>query len=98
MPAPPSRTSIAGLVLAVLAVLLALAGCSDFDDERGRGDAPVEDRRGDDAPANVINMPDRFSNVAFKCWGPNGIYVTTRDAAPVVVPDDAQCEGTDAPR
>lgn len=49
----------------------------------GIGDAPVGDR--DDTPAAVVNMPDRFANVAMKCMGPNGVYVSTREAAPVVV-------------
>lgn len=97
---PSLPVPIVLLLVGVIGVLglLGLAGCSDDADERGRGDAPIEGRRGDDSPANVINMPDEYSNVAFKCWGPNGIYVTTRDVAPVVVPGDAQCEDDDAPR
>jgi len=76
-------------VLAVCAVA-ALAGCSDFNNDRGKGDAPVGDR--DDAPAVVVNFPDGFMNVAVKCHGPNGIYTHTRAAAPVVVPNDPTCQ------
>jgi hypothetical protein len=86
------------LALAALVALAVFLPGSDFKDRRGRGDAPVADRQGDDAPANVINMPDRFSNVAFKCWGANGIYVTTDAVPPVVIADDPECRSSDAPR
>lgn len=74
----------AGLVLA-----LGLAACSGYNEERGRGDAPVGSR--DDSRADIVNMPDQFANVAIKCHGPNGIYTTTRQAAPVIVPNDPLC-------
>jgi hypothetical protein len=81
------------LVAASLA-LVVLAGCDSYNDKRGRGDAPVS--RYDDKAAVVVNMPDLFMNVAFKCLGVNGVYAHTREAAPVIIPNDPICaEGAD---
>jgi hypothetical protein len=44
-----------------------------------------------EAPRDIIVMPDTFANVAVVCDGPVRIYVTTRDAPPVVVPDHPAC-------
>ena len=47
----------------------------------------------DDSPAEVINFPDQFANVAHKCDGHgHRVYSTTRQA-PVVVIDDPSCAG-----
>jgi hypothetical protein len=68
---------------------LATTGCNAVNDARGRGDAPVGSK--DDAPAEVINFPDQFANVAHKCDGHgHRVYSTTRQA-PVVVIDDPSC-------
>lgn len=77
-------TVVSALVLAV--AISGTAACSGYNDDRGKGDAPVTNQ--DDSPAQVINFPDGFANVAVKCDG-NGfrIYSTTRVAPPVVVPD-----------
>lgn len=82
-------TIIAAIVLSATAV-----GCSGHNDDRGKGDAPVQNRAGDDAPAVVVNFPDGFANIAFKCLNGSGLYVTTRNAAPVVVKDDPSCSGS----
>lgn len=73
-------------LFAVAVLLVGTAACSGYDNSRGKGDAPVSGK--DDSPAQVVNFPDGFANVAIKCDG-NGfrIYTTTREAAPVVVPD-----------
>lgn len=77
------------LVLIGLAAL-ALAGCGQsWNDKHGLGDAPVGNAN--DGPAYIVNMPDTFMNVAFKCLGPNGVYAHTREAAPVIIKDDANC-------
>lgn len=68
-------------------VVVLLASCSN--DRRGLGDAPVGPK--DDSPAQIVNFPDTFMNVAFKCLGANGIYTHTREAAPVVIKDDSNC-------
>ncbi|MCD0483505.1 hypothetical protein LO771_14115 [Streptacidiphilus sp. ASG 303] len=76
---PAGRARRAAVLLAVLPVL-AMAGCSQsHDDERGKGDAPVLGGRGEDSPAQVLNMPDGFGNLATKCVGPGQRgYSTTR--------------------
>jgi len=80
-------------LLGVVAIALALAagGCSGFNNERGRGDAPIGPY--DDSPAEVINFPDQFANVAHKCDGRgHRVYSSTRQAPPVVI-DDPSCAG-----
>ncbi|PAZ15771.1 hypothetical protein CLM62_12110 [Streptomyces sp. SA15] len=72
-----------------------LVGCSqEYDDERGKGDAPVKGRKGDDTPAEVYNMPDGFGNLATKCVG-HGFraYVTTNADGPsnIQIVEDASC-------
>jgi len=80
------------LVPGVLAlVLLTTAGSCD---EKGLGDAPIGQRI--EGERDIIVMPDQFANVAVACDGPTRIYVTTREAAPVVVPDHPACTGDDS--
>ncbi|MFC9278616.1 hypothetical protein [Streptomyces collinus] len=74
-----------------------LTGCSDsYNDKRGKGDAPVSGRAGDDTPAEVFNMPDGFGNLATKCVG-HGFraYVTTNASGPsnVQIVQDKACAG-----
>ncbi|NJP45868.1 hypothetical protein [Actinacidiphila epipremni] len=82
-------TALAAIALAVAA----LSGCAS--DKRGTGDSPVANHRGDDSPADVTNFPDHFANIATKCVaGAPGFraFVTTREAAPVILADPA-CKG-----
>ncbi|MFI1710676.1 hypothetical protein [Streptomyces griseoruber] len=86
--------AVAGLVLVVGTLL---AGCSQgYEDERGKGDAPVAGKAGDDTPAEVFNMPDGFGNLATKCVG-HGFraYVTTNATGPsnVQIVEDTSCGG-----
>ena len=72
---------------AVLLVAGLVAGCSqEYDDKRGKGDAPAE----------VFNMPDGFGNLATKCVG-HGFraYVTTNATGPsnVQIVEDKSCAG-----
>ncbi|WP_051951202.1 hypothetical protein [Actinacidiphila yeochonensis] len=79
--------------LVTLIALPALSGCAS--EKRGTADAPVANHRGDDTPANVTNFPDGYANVATKCVaGAPGFraFVTTREAAPVILADPA-CKG-----
>ncbi|MFE2585746.1 hypothetical protein [Streptomyces sp. NPDC059378] len=64
---------------ALLLVAL-LGGCSQsYDDQRGKGDAPVAGRAGEDSPAEVHNFPDGFGNLSTKCVGQGRrAYATTR--------------------
>ncbi|MEU3243335.1 MULTISPECIES: hypothetical protein [unclassified Streptomyces] len=83
--------AVASLV-AVLIVGGILSGCSkEYNDKRGKGDAPVQGRMGDNTAAEVFNMPDGFGNLATKCVG-HGFraYVTTNASGPSnveIVPD-----------
>ncbi|MFG2025469.1 hypothetical protein [Streptomyces sp. NPDC048825] len=89
------RASVWAAALALTAGSL-LVGCSQDDDKRGMGDAPVQGRKGDDSPAEVYNMPDGFGNLATKCVG-HGFraYVTTNAGAPsnVQIVEDKTCAG-----
>jgi len=92
----------AALVVAGCTALYLFAGCG----KQTKGDAP------EPTPNNIVNgtntqvirMPDGFRNVAFTCYGPNGVYVTSRgtyqtgakDALPLassvfVLPNDPHC-------
>lgn len=88
------KYAIAGL----LALVLALSACGnvpgtdDYNDKHGQGDAGVGHR--DDSDADVVNMPDGFSNVATKCDGEgHRIFVTTQNASGkfMVVVNDENC-------
>lgn len=93
----PNRTfrragaALTGVALATIA----LAGCSDKAREPYR-DAP-RTSQSNNAPAEVITMPDGFSNVAFKCNGTDGVYSAfhgdDKYAAVSVVPNDKSCAG-----
>lgn len=77
------------VVLVVGAAVVVASSCSSYNDKRGRGDAPIG--KYNDGPAYVLNMPDEFMNVAFRCLGENGVYTHTRAAAPVVIANDPNC-------
>jgi len=66
--------TVAGAVV----IGLGLSACSQYNDERGKGDAPVYQKSGDDSPAFVTNMPDGFGNISAKClYGFPGMAVVT---------------------
>lgn len=85
------RLSVAAVVL----VLTVIAGCGWQDEQnerRGRGDAPVGIVT--DEPVDVIQMPDRFSNVATACDGHgHRVFVTTKSDQSrfLAVIDDPGC-------
>jgi len=70
----------------------ALLSCSP-DPQGGAGDAPIG--KVETEPWIVLNNVDGFPNVATRCRGANGIYVTRSagDAsdALVVIPNDPAC-------
>ena len=87
------RTSARIALPAVALVALGLgtvAGCSGFKDDRGIGDAPSDQQP--DVPVKVWPVPDKFMNIGAFCIGENGVYIHTREAAPVVVADDPNCD------
>lgn len=87
--------------LTLLAVLVLFgAGACDakesFDEKRGRSDSPVG--KVNDDPKEVIQFPDRFSNVAHACDGHgHRVYVTTKSDSSrfMAVIDDPSCGGAE---
>lgn len=78
--------------VAAAIIIVGLGACSQPD--HGTGDSPVEPvNQQDNRAPHIINMPDGFMNLAFKCNGKDGVYAHTRDASPVVVPNDPNCTG-----
>lgn len=82
-----------GLLVAMLLIGLMATGC-------GKMTEPFKDApRGstNDSAADLLTMPDGFSNVATKCDGPNRVYVIFHaDAAygsVAVAPNDPRCRG-----
>jgi len=82
----------------LVGLTLASTGCGE-----SRHDAPVNNR--DTGSADVINMPDGFSNVAAKCNGPNMVYTIyhgnfadSRDYGSIaVVANDPRCTASKPP-
>jgi hypothetical protein len=71
-----------------------LAGCGKVVEPYN--DAPVKGQN--KTPAEVLNMPDGFSNVATKCDHGNRVYVAFHGdsayGAVAVVANDPSCAGT----
>lgn len=61
----------------VVAALAGLAACGGGERNQNADKKDVRDS----GPALIINEPRGFRNVAFKCFGPNGVYVTSRGDA-----------------
>ncbi|WKE70351.1 MULTISPECIES: hypothetical protein [unclassified Streptomyces] len=99
------RRLSASLAVAGVCAALLLSGCSrQHYEERGKADAPVAGRAGEDSPAEVYNFPDGFGNLATKCVGAGRrAYATTRSVrqkddddteiipAHAVIVDDPTC-------
>jgi len=86
----------AGIVCGSMALSLgALTGC-------GSSQKSAPDPGGSPGSNSaVIQLPVGFRNVAFTCFGPNGVYVTSHGVATstdlpssvFVVPNDSKCGG-----
>jgi hypothetical protein len=63
-------------IAAGLVGLIGLAGCGagSAKDNDGAGDAPINSV--DDSGWKIINGVDRYPNIAFKCNGKVGMYVS----------------------
>lgn len=91
----PGYLVIAGLSLLVVGLLL-LSGCGVDKAQEPFKDAP----RGqtNDSPADILQMPDGFSNIAAKCDGTNRVYVVFHGdntyGSVAVSPNDPACGGT----
>lgn len=82
---------------ALVIALFGVTACSEYNDERGKGDAPVAEKRGDDTPKYVTNNPDGFGNVVTGCVnGATGwrYFATTNASGPsnLVVRGDKACK------
>lgn len=102
----PQRLGMTAAICAAIASIGFVAGCGA---ERDQNVEKKSER--DTAPALIINEPQGFRNVSFKCFGPNGVYVTSRGdslssgsqgselpSSVYVVKDDANCNGGNAPK
>lgn len=69
---------IAKLAVAGIAASFLVSGCGS--DTKKDAPEPSPDNIIDGTNTQVIKMPDGFRNIAFTCYGPNGIYATSRGA------------------
>lgn len=83
-----------GTAVTALVVMVPLTGCGKAVEPFN--DAPVTGQN--KTPAEVVSMPDGFSNVATKCDHGNRIYVAFHGdsayGAIAVVPNDPTCAST----
>jgi hypothetical protein len=88
-----NKNIIRGVAALSLVAFLGACGVKDqIDENRGRGDAGVASV--DDVEKDVIQFPDRFSNVAHACDGHgHRVYVTTKSDQSrfMAVIDDDEC-------
>lgn len=83
--------SAAMLFVLCAMALIALAACSDSSHRN----APSGNK--DNTPANIVNFPAGYRNVAYKCVGPDMVYVTSSgqgDSHPssvFVIHNDERC-------
>jgi hypothetical protein len=84
--------------LAIVSTALLTLTLSTAADCETHGDA--DKGKVDNAPADVIQFPDGFRNVAHKCDGPNMVYSASSGvddslpAAVAVVANDPRCTAT----
>lgn len=84
---------LAACCVVCVGLMFGLAGCSSYNDARGKGDAPAAP--GDDSSAAITNMPDGFPNLAVKCLkgdAPWAAAVST-DRTIILIQDPARCGG-----
>lgn len=93
-----------GCSVSILVIMLGfgaaiLGGCSNTgvgsaNEDDGAADAPIV--RTEMEGWVILSNVDRYTNVAFRCFGPNGIYVPrnpdkTRSKEIVVIQNDTNC-------
>jgi hypothetical protein len=86
---------LTALAAAAVLTVTMLTGCGEENRDAPRGTE-------DTGPADIIQFPDGFSNVAHKCDGPNMVYSATNGAgtdnakstraAIAVVANDPRCK------
>lgn len=84
---------VAATMLLTVATAAVITGCS-ASEGGGAGDAPIA--RTENQGWVVLNNVDHYPNIAFRCFGPNGIYAPrTPDNGSgrpvVVVTNDPNC-------
>jgi hypothetical protein len=85
-------------VVSMIAIAGSTTACSQYNDERGKGDAPVYQHHGDDSPAFVTNMPDGFGNISAKCiFGFPGMAVASNTKKIQIPFPYAGCDGKGNP-
>jgi hypothetical protein len=90
----PTRTRVTAASVAIVAAVGLTAASCDSKFTEPFKDAP-RSHHDDGSPMDVIRMSDGFSNVGFKCVGPDGIYVLyhgdEKYGSLHVVPSDPRC-------
>lgn len=83
------------LIIVTVVVGAALTGCGSQLDTVGEEFRDVRVANRDDTPADIIQMPEGYSNVAAKCDGTARVYVTRNDngRAVAVAPNHPSCGG-----
>lgn len=80
---------LSGLVVTAL-VAVSLVGCAQKS--HGFQDSPVNQKYTDNSPAQIINFPDQYFNVAEKCdHHGHMLYSNTRDSDTQIVNDLKDC-------
>ena len=82
------------VAILALPLVLALSSCGTDKFTEPFKDAPRSGSTNND-PADLITMPDGFSNAASKCDGPNRVYTAYHGDSPYasifVIKDDRRC-------
>ena len=90
-----NRRPLTVVVVAAIAALGGLAACSP-DAQGGAGDAPIASVETE--PWVIINNVDGYPNIATRCRGTTGIYVTRSadDSSDTmeILPNDPACTGS----
>lgn len=83
--------------LVVLGIFLPLTAESCGQNDAGKGE------RDNGSAKAIINMPDHFNNVALKCRGTTGVYVTNNSgdggtgSSLALLADDPECKDETTP-
>lgn len=95
LPSKKGHIALAAAGIVAMAVISFSTACAGSKAAEPFNDAPVSGQN--NGPAEKINMPDGFSNVATKCDHGNRIYVAFHSdgayAAIAVVANDPSCGG-----
>jgi hypothetical protein len=91
-----AQLTAVGLFASAIIATVAISACGST---HSNAPDPVPSNIIDGTNQHVIQEPDGFRNVAFSCFGSNGVYVTSRSnvdslaSSLFVVPNDPHCSG-----